>query len=169
MSLEESREQAVQRLLNAYGDELLRLCFMYLSDWQLAEDALQETFLKVFRKYGTFAGRSSEKTWLVRIAVNVCKDYLRGNWLRRVDCYGGLSEVPFTGEAAQQAKDDAILLAVLALPVKYRETILLYYYWGLETAEIAELIKRPASTVSTRLRRGRAMLKEHLEGAENDG
>lgn len=56
-----------------------RLCFMYLSDWQLAEDALQETFLKVFRKYDTFAGRSSEKTWLVRIAVNVCKDYLRGN------------------------------------------------------------------------------------------
>ena len=169
MSLEESREQAVQRMIAAYGDELLRLCFMYLSDWQLAEDALQETFLKVFRKYDTFAGRSSEKTWLVRIAVNVCKDYLRGNWLRRVDCYGALSEVPVSEAYAQQSKDEAILLAVLELPVKYREVILLYQYWGLETAEIAELLRRPPSTVSTRLRRGRAILKEHLEGAENNG
>lgn len=169
MILEESREQAVQRLMAAYGDELLRLCFMYLSDWQLAEDALQETFLKVFRKYETFAGRSSEKTWLVRIAVNVCKDYLRGNWLRRVDCYGALSEVPFTGDCTQQSKDEAILLTVLGLPVKYREVILLYYYWGLETTEIAALLRRPASTISTRLRRGRAILKNFLEGAEKDG
>ena len=77
--------------------------------------------------------------------------------------------MPVSEAYVQQSKDEAILLAVLELPVKYREVILLYHYWGLETAEIAELLRQPPSTVSTRLRRGRAMLKEHLEGVENNG
>ena len=66
-------EQAVK----THGDNLLRLCFLYLRDRQMAEDAVQETFLRAWRAYGRFRGDSSEKTWLTRIAVNVCKSALR--------------------------------------------------------------------------------------------
>lgn len=164
----ENVSYAVERLMAVYGDEIFRLCFLYLSDWQMAEDALQETFLKVYRKYHTFAGRSSEKTWLVRIAINVCKDYLRGNWLRRVDCHGALQEIPLAEGVSAQERDDEVIVAVLSLPVKYREVILLYYYWGMNSTEIARMLKRPLATVNTRLRRGRILLKDILEEVEGD-
>ena len=63
-------EQLLERLMNDYGDALLRMCCLYLKDYQLAEDAVQETFIKAMKSYGTFKHQSSEKTWLIRIAVN---------------------------------------------------------------------------------------------------
>lgn len=70
-------EPDINKLVLLYGNELLRMCFLYLKDMHLAEDALQDTFIKAFNCYGQFNGKSNEKTWLTRIAINVCKDYLR--------------------------------------------------------------------------------------------
>ena len=66
-------EPFLERLMNTYGDELLRMCFLYLKDYQLAEDAVQDTFLKAMKSYQFFQHQSSEKTWLTRIAINCCK------------------------------------------------------------------------------------------------
>ena len=67
----------LEQAILTHGDNLLRLCFLYLHDRQLAEDAVQETFLRAYRGYGRFRGDSNEKTWLTRIAVNLCKSALR--------------------------------------------------------------------------------------------
>jgi len=61
----------MDRLLEQYGDSLLRLCFLYLKDRYLAEDAVHDTLIKAYEGYAKFRGDSSEKTWLTSIAVNV--------------------------------------------------------------------------------------------------
>ena len=70
----------MERIVGAYGNAVLRMCFLYLKDSHLAEDASQETFLKVYRNYAQFDGTAGEKTWVMRIAINVCKRQLRSPW-----------------------------------------------------------------------------------------
>lgn len=62
-------EKQLERLMNEYGDAIFRMCYLYLKDYHLAEDAVQETFIKVMKAYNTFQHRSSEKTWIIRIAI----------------------------------------------------------------------------------------------------
>ena len=79
------REQALVQMVNEHQRMLLRLCYVYLRDEELARDAVQETFLKAYRGWAAFRGESSQKTWLTRIAVNTCKDLRRSAWHRHVD------------------------------------------------------------------------------------
>ena len=72
-------------LVKQYGDSLLRMCFLYLKDIHLAEDAVQDTLLKVYEKYSGFDQNCAEKTWMMRIAINVCKNYLRSSWWKRIE------------------------------------------------------------------------------------
>lgn len=89
----------VQRLegwIAVYGTGILRICYLYLRDAALAQDAMQDTFVKAWRKMDTFEGRngSSEKTWLTHIAINTCRDYRRSRWLRFVDMRQSIEELP---------------------------------------------------------------------------
>ena len=72
------------RLAREYGDSVVRMCCVYLKDYHLAQDVAQETFLQAARKYGALARTDSEKAWLMRIAVNRCKNELRTQCFRRV-------------------------------------------------------------------------------------
>ena len=157
----------MERIVDQYGTSLLRLCYLYLKDIHLAEDAVQETFLKVYRSYGQFAGGSGEKTWITRIAINVCKDQLRSAWKRRVSVVEELNDLP-DAEGPHAVEDEALLQEVLALKPKYREVILLYYYQDLKISEIAQALQAPESTISVRLKRAREQLKKRLEGWECD-
>ena len=77
-------EKELARMIDQYGDGLLRVCLLYLRDYASAEDAVQETFLKVYCSYAKFEGRCSEKTWVTTIAINVCRNMLRSPWRRRM-------------------------------------------------------------------------------------
>lgn len=72
----------LDRLMEQYGSSLLRMSALYLKDASLAQDAVQETFLKAYRHLGDYRGESSEKTWLTTICVNTCRDMLRNPWFR---------------------------------------------------------------------------------------
>ena len=146
-------EQAVK----AHGDALLRLCFLYLHDRHLAEDAVQETFLRAYKAYVRFRGDSSEKTWLTRVAINICKSALRRE--RPLP----LSEAP-EGSYEARFRDDTVLQAVCALPPKLREVVLLYYFQELSTPEIAQMLHLPRNVITARLSRARAQLKTDLKG-----
>lgn len=63
-------EQATQQLIETYGDSVLRMCYLYVKDYQIAEDIAQETFIQVFRKYNAFEHKADIKTWMTRIAIN---------------------------------------------------------------------------------------------------
>lgn len=80
-----AQEAQFEQLMRDYETEVLRLCFLYLTDRSMAEDAMQDTFTKVWRHLERFERRNdcSIKTWIMRIAVNTCKDYLRSGWFRR--------------------------------------------------------------------------------------
>ncbi len=79
------RDQAFVQLVETHGDSLLRMCCLYLNDRHLEEDAVQDTFVKAYRSLARFRGDCSEKTWLMRIAINTCKNYRRSPWHRWVD------------------------------------------------------------------------------------
>ena len=84
---EDEREQRLRHLMEVYGDGLKRLCCVYLRDMGLAEDAVQETFIKAYDHIDELlSGKiESTKAWLMRIAVNTCKDTLRSSWMRHID------------------------------------------------------------------------------------
>ena len=78
-------EEEFSRLVSQYQRQLLHMCAMYLHDSAAAEDAVQETFLKAYRALPQFRGECNEKTWLMRIAMNVCRDMTRSAWFRHTD------------------------------------------------------------------------------------
>ena len=94
MERKSDQELNIRELMDSFGTDLYRTCFVYLSDAHLAEDAMQETFIKAWRARETFRGQASPKTWLTRIAINVCKDMLRTGWFRQVDRKISLDDLP---------------------------------------------------------------------------
>ena len=80
--------------MRRYGDALVRMCCLYLNDASLAQDAAQDTFIKAWRNLGQFRGECDERTWLMRIAINTCRDYHRTAWLRHVDRGTPLEALP---------------------------------------------------------------------------
>ena len=161
------RDQTIEKLILQYQAILLRICYIQLQDRVLAEDAVQETFLKAYKGYAQFRGECSEKTWLTRIAVNTCRDFQRGGWFKHTDRRITPEMLP-VGTIQPDTEDLDLSLAVMKLPRKIREAIILYYYQDMSTEEIAETLDIAQSSVSNRLRRGREKLRKLLEGRDQD-
>ena len=81
----DSKEARIEQMVVRHQLPLLRLCYAYLHDEELAKDAVQETFIKAYQNLEDFRESSSEKTWLTRIAINTCKDLRRSGWFRHMD------------------------------------------------------------------------------------
>lgn len=160
-------DQRFEQLVEQYQEEVLRICFLYLSDQTLAEDAVQETFLKVYRSMGTFRGNCSEKTWIMKIAMHACYDINRSGWFRMMNRRITPDMLPEPAAAGEE-QDEELTLAVMQLPRKEREVLLLYYYQGMKVQEIAQALHLAHSSVSGRLKRGRERMKKLLEGSELD-
>ena len=159
------KEAVLRQLVAEHQVSLTRLCYLYLHDVQLAEDAVQETFLKAYRTLDDFRGEASAKTWLTRIAMRTCCDMRRTFWFRRVDRSVTPENLPdCVGEADEDAA--ALTLAVMQLPIREREAVLLYYYQDMNVCEIAKALGVTQPTVSYRLRRAREKLRRELEGRE---
>ena len=156
----------LERLIQENEVALKRLCYLYLHDEAMAEDAVQETFLKVYRSLTNFRGEANEKTWLTRIAINTCKDMLRSGWFRHMDRRVTAETLPARQEVDPYHRE--VAAAVMNLPRKLREVILLYYYSGLNTLEIAETLKISQPAVTGRLKRARERLKTDLGGGGID-
>lgn len=152
-----------EQMMACYGDALLRMCFIQLQDAELARDAVQETFLKAYRKWNSFKGNSSELTWLTRIAINTCYDMRRTAWFRHMSKSVKLEDIPEPAYV-EAFRDDTVLQAISKLSDKYRLPILLYYYQELPQDEVAQALNLTLNTVKTRLKRAREQLRVHLEG-----
>ncbi|MBR3033229.1 MAG: sigma-70 family RNA polymerase sigma factor [Clostridiales bacterium] len=143
------------------------MCFLYLKDHAMAEDAVQETFLRAFRHQDDFQGESSVKTWITRIAINVCKDMLTDPWARHRSGEDLPDEA--TPEPSFSSEDRYVISGKIAnLPPKYKEVILLHYYQELKLSEIAEILGESEATIKTRLKRARDMLRSELKGVFDD-
>lgn len=158
----DQRDQTLTRLVNQYQGLLLRLCYLSLRDMELARDAVQDTFLKAYGALDGFRGECSEKNWLIRIALNTCRDMRRAAWFRHHDRRITPDDLPQPACAAQEKEMD-ILQEVMALPPKLREVTLLYYWQSMNVNEIAATLGIAHATVSDRLKRARKKLHDALK------
>lgn len=157
------RDMSIRQMIDENQTALLRMCYIYLHDVQLAEDAVQETFIKAVRAWDSFRGEAGVRTWLTRIAMRTCMDMRRGFWFRRVDRRVTPEMLPDRAQEAEEG-ESALTLAVMNLPKKEREVILLYYYQDMNMKDIAETLGVTQPTVSYRLRRAKEKLRTELEG-----
>lgn len=152
--------QEAERLVRTYSDLILRLSYTYLRSTQDGEDICQTVLLKLLTGGEVFDSPEHEKAWVIRTAINACKDELR-SFRRRVV---PLEDAPEA--AAPEAPRSEVLDAVMELPAKYREAIYLFYYEEYSVKEIAELTGRSEAAVAAHLSRGRKKLRTILGGNE---
>ena len=165
----EDKEVIIDEMMNRYGQEVLRLVFSYVNNRAIAEDLTQDIFVKCYKGLHTYSGKSKLRTWLWRIAINHCKDFLKSWYTKNVvitedEPLNNTTKKDMVEQTViQRQEDDQLISAIMMLPIKYREVIYLYYYEELPIKEIAVLTKVGDSTVKTRLRRAKELLKERLE------
>ena len=152
----------LEEIMARWEVPLLRTCYLILRDAALAEDAVQETFLKAWRAHGNYRGEAAEKTWLMRIAMNTCRDMLRGGWFRRVDRKVDMADLP-EAAAPFAEPDDTIIRAILSLPDGLRQVITLRYYQGLSVQEVADVLHIHRRAVHYRLDKAERALGAALE------
>lgn len=159
----QSRDETLRRLMTEYEIPIRRMCCVYLRDEQLAADAVQETFLRAYLALDRFRGESSEKTWLTRIAINVCHSMRRSGWMRFIDRRIELDKLP---EPAVQADYGLTELTVdiMRLPQKFIDVVLLHDYQGFTACEAGELLGIPYQTVISRLNTAHKRLRMELKG-----
>lgn len=155
----EDTNETASRLLDQYGNMILRLAYSYLHNQSDAEDILQETLIKYLQTAPDFAGPVHEKAWLLKVAANLSKNRIDYNRIRQTD------ELEETLVAEERQDLSFVWEAVKQLPANYRAAIHLFYYEGCSTAEIARILDRKESSVRSDLRRGREHLKNILKEA----
>ena len=159
---QDQRREWLNQAITRWEKQILHLCFAYLGDIALAEDAVQETFFKAWKHYGGFRGEAGEKTWLMRIAMNTCRDLLKSSWSRNTDRSVTIDQLP-EGSVPFTERDDTVTRAVMSLPPKLREATLLRWYQGLTLEEMTRVLRLPRSTVNYRLKKAKTLLKGELE------
>lgn len=146
-------------LYEKYATDVLRMCYFYLADRQKAEDVTQDVFVRLITTNPDLQ-EGREKAWLLKVAMNRCRDLWRGAWLKRVVLGSPMFElVPAPDEFGQMAEQQEMMSAINQLPGMFKEVILLHYYQGYGIAEIAEMMELPEGTISSRLSRGRKKLE----------
>ena len=138
-------------------DTVFRLAYSYTKNREDADDVTQEVLLALLRREEPFASPAHERNWLIRATLDQCKGLYRSPW-RRVTSLEDYAETL----GFEQPDHTALFLAVMGLERKYRLPLLLHYFEGYSVREIGALLGLPENTVSTRLHRARAKLREQL-------
>ncbi|MGG3468720.1 sigma-70 family RNA polymerase sigma factor [Neobacillus pocheonensis] len=165
----EDKEELIDEIMNRYGQEVLQLVFSYVNNRAIAEDLTQDIFVKCYKGLHTYSGKSKLRTWLWRIAINHCKDFLKSWYNKNVvtteeEPFSNMTQKEMVEQAViQKEEDDQLIAAIMTLPIKYREVIYLFYYEEQSIKEIALVTEVSDNTVKTRLRRAKELLKEQLE------
>lgn len=167
---------AFDQVVERYWRKVASVVGRFVEDPNEVEDVVQETFIRAFQGLRSFRGDAGVQTWLLRIAVNLCKSRRRGFWQRRVTRMEDAEALALVPDAAATLAEGILLdaewqqllhQAIRQLPDKFRTPILLHYFEGLTGAEIAEVLGWPLSTVWSRIyagcRRLRAELADYRE------
>lgn len=155
--------ERAEYLVERYADLLVRIGHTWLGDWDDAQDVCQTVLIKLLEHPREFPDQGQERAWVVRLAVNQCKNWKKSAWVRR---RAPLEEGLSLSVEAPEPEDGSLLERVQALPSKYREVIFLRYYEEYQVGEIARLLGIPAPLVSTRLKRAKDKLRNMLGGED---
>lgn len=155
----ENTEKQISFLVDRYSDMVFRLAFSYMKNRYDAEDAVQDVFMKLIENDLNFESEEHEKSWIIRVTINICKNKLKQFWNKNIVELSNAYELPYNDTYG----DDTVLSAVMSLPEQQRIAVHLYYYEGYKTYEIAGFLKKRESTVRSMLHRARRRLKEILK------
>ncbi len=159
----------VSELYEKYATDVLRVSYFYLGDRQQAEDVTHDVYIRLMENQPDLK-EGSEKSWLLKVALNRCRDLWRSAWVKRVLLGTKVLEIiPSDNDIEDRLEKEALMQAVHALPPDTRDVFLLFYYQGYGIADIAQILEVPEGTVSSRLSRGRKHLKELLENDDTEG
>ena len=158
---EEYTSGTFEEIYERHCTMIYRVCFSYMKNATDTEDMVSDVFAKLLETGKTFQNTEHEKAWLLRTAINKCKNFLKHWWRSRtdIDDYENLeTKNPFT--------ENELLQTISKLPARCKDVIILYYYEDCSTAEVAQILKRPQSTVRNHLAEARKLLKGALENEE---
>ncbi|RTE11437.1 RNA polymerase sigma factor SigW [Paenibacillus whitsoniae] len=170
---------AFAELVELYKDKIFHLAYRMLNNKQEAEDAVQETFLRVYTNLHRYDENQKFSTWIFRIGTNLCIDKLR----RRRNTYSLDAEMS-DGEGAdfyamlpsdEDTPEEQLIVsetqaqihrAIASLPEKYKSIVVLRYLHDMSLQEISDVLDMPVTTIKTRVHRGREYLRKKLEQEE---
>jgi len=165
------KDESINLFIDTYSQRLMRVSYMILQDEKLAEDIVQETFIKVLYNIQDFRKESSLYTYLYKIAVNECRQKLRKNWFKRITLMDkGIGEDNSGSFEDHEINRLAVNKCISKLESKYREVITLFYYEDFSINDICRITGEKEGTIKSRLKRARDMLKDILreEGYESE-
>ncbi len=146
----------IHYIIEKYSDMLLRISYSYMKNLSDAEDITQDVFIKLLEKKPNFESKEHEKSWLIRIVINLSKDKLKSAYFKKT--------TPLEGDFVDMTNDDnEIIHVVLNLPIKYRSIVLLYYYENYSISEISNILNIKETTIGSQLSRARKLLKSKLK------
>ena len=160
-------KEAFGLLVDKYKEGVYALAYSKLSDFQDAQDVVQEVFIKAYRKLNTLRRWDSFMAWLYAITSNMCKDWIRRQ-SKRPDCAFVEDQEPAViDRASLDSYSEELALRSIrdvldSLPKTYHQVLALFYLGGMSVKEIAGFLGTPPRTVERRLREARAQLKEEM-------
>jgi RNA polymerase sigma-70 factor (ECF subfamily) len=165
------QKQMLDEWINRFGKKLIQLSFYYMKEKMAAEDIVQDVFIKVYSNIEQFENHPNIDFLLCRMTINRSKDVMK-SWVfrkqRLVKVFPiteSKSDLP-EAELIKKVSENELMGSILSLSIKYREVILLFYFEGYKTREIAELLNEKESTVRVRLSRGIKKLRDHIQEEE---
>ena len=158
--------------VKTYANMVLRIAVNYCKQMEDAQDLVQEVFLKLLQYKKTFEDEEHRKYWIIRVTVNLCKNYLRSGYKQKVQCMDQVSmqellELSETEQDCVSETNERVFQAVTALPEKLRIVVYLFYYEGYTSQEISKMLGINHSTVRSHLAEARKRLKLILK-EDND-
>ncbi len=146
------------RFVTDYADPILRLCMTYSLTREDAQDICQEIFLKLLEQEKEFTDREHEKAYIIKMAINACKNLLKSAGRRRVVPMDQAERVP-----APEGECSELIQLIRTLPEHYGAVVYLFYYEGYSLDEIAKLCSCTPAAARKRLSRSRKLLAKKLE------
>jgi len=153
-------------IVDRWQGPIVNLAWRYCRDRGRAEEIAQDVFLRAYRGLATWRGEGAFSTWLFAVALNVCRRAMQGGAPPALP----LDEVPepagdadLAADLVSQERDRAVRLAVLRLPPRHRDALVLFYFLDMDVSRVAQVLSVPVGTVKARLSRGRALLRGRLE------
>ena len=141
-----------------YMDTIYRVAYSWTKNPDDANDVTQDVLIQLYKTTKEFESDSHMKNWLIKVTVNCCKMIFRSPWSKMEDIENYGETLGFEDESYLE-----LFQAVMNLDKKYRVPLMLFYYEGYSTAEIASLLGIPEKTVSTRLFRAKGKLRDYLK------
>ncbi len=153
----------IEKAVHLYGNTLYRICLSMLGNAFDAEDAVSESFLSYIKRASDFNSPEHERAWLIRVAVNKCRDrqrYSLKHPYAELDSIANISE--------ESTEELGVIEALFKLPEKFRVALVLHYVEGYSVKEIAGMIGKTQSAVKMRLKKGRTLLEDELNKGEKE-